>query len=92
MDSQLAELGGGVADHTHREGPNSQPDTPRSGKKGSSMEFQLEQLGLDVSKTTLPKGSSKELSLQARSVLGRLPDLSFMGHVDRVEKTTHYSS
>ena len=54
------------------------------------MESQLELLGLDVSKTTLPKGSSTELSLSARSVLGRLPELSFMQHRDRLEKTTHF--
>ena len=66
-----------------------QPDTPRNTKK--TVELQLQELGLDVSKTTLPKGKPGELSLSARTLLGRLPDLSFMLLVDKVEDKTNYA-
>lgn len=90
MDSQLAELGGGGEAAASEEG-HSQPNTPRSAKRlQNSMESQLELLGLDVSKTTTVKTSSKELSLSARSVLGRLPDLSFMTLRSKMEKRTLY--
>ena len=89
MDSQLAELGGGASDETT---PTSQPNTPRSARLQNTMESQLELLGLDVSKTTSIKTSNKELSLSARSVLGRLPDLSFMSLSDKMEKRTLYFS
>lgn len=78
---------------------NSSPvTTPRPGsaggggkRTGSNFEHQLQQLGLDVTKTTLlNRGSSAELSLSARSVLGRLPDLSFMLSTDKVQDTPHY--
>lgn len=90
MDSQLAELGGegGAVDDTAN---TSQLNTPRSAKRlQNSMESQLELLGLDVSKTTSVKADNKELSLSARSVLGRLPDLSFMSLRNKMEKRTLY--
>ena len=89
MDSQLASLQG---EEGGGEEAGSQPGTPQSaGRKGvTSMELQLEKLGLDVSKTTSVRGDSKELSLSARSVLGRMPDLSFMMLQDSLEKTTLY--
>lgn len=92
MDSQLASLEGEGGGGDGGAGNNSsQPSTPHSAKKGaSSMEFQLEQLGLDASKTTSVRGGSRELSLSARSVLGRMPDLSFMLLQDSLEKTTLY--
>lgn len=91
MDSQLADLGGGVS--TVQEAtPTSQPSTPHMVKKQHSMESQLEQLGLDVSKTTSVKAGSRELSLTARSVLGRLPDLSFMMLRGEMEKKALYFS
>ncbi len=90
MDSQLASLEG--EGEGQAPGGSSHPGTPHSAKKGgtTSMELQLEQLGLDVSKTTSVRGGSRELSLSARSVLGRMPDLSFMLLQDSLEKTTLY--
>lgn len=93
MDSQLVELGGegGAVNEATPTANTSQPNTPRSAKHlQNSMESQLELLGLDVSKTTSVKTSSKELSLSARSVLGRLPDLSFMSLRNKMEKRTLY--
>lgn len=95
VDSKLLELGGNSSMTSGTTSPssnNSQPSTPRSGKKQNSVEFQLLQLGLDVSKTTFTSGSSNgELSLSARSVLGRLPDLSFMLSREEIIHSTYYS-
>lgn len=94
MDSQLAELGGqegggGGGGDTQGAESSSQPNTPHTAKR-ATMESQLELLGLDVSKTTSVKAQQAELSLSARSVLGRLPDLSFMSLQDKLEKRMLY--
>ena len=95
MDSQLAELGGqepaagGGAEASAGAESSSQPSTPHTAKR-ATMESQLELLGLDVSKTTSVKAQQAELSLSARSVLGRLPDLSFMSLQDKLEKRMLY--
>lgn len=102
MDSELLELGGGsitgntgdsantVAGGDTSSQTSSQPSTPRIGKKQNSIELQLLQLGLDASKTTLTSVSSHtELSLTARSTLGRLPDLSFMLQRDKIVRSTY---
>ncbi len=89
VDSQLADLGGGKGSTSSEGDRAGQPDTPRNTKK--TVELQLQELGLDVSKTTLPKGKPGELSLSARTLLGRLPDLSFMLLVDKVEDKTNYA-
>ena len=91
VDSQLADLGGngGTSGHDDDRG-GSQPDTPRTAAK-KTVELQLRELGLDVSKTTLPKAKPGELSLSARTLLGRLPDLSFMQLPDKIEDRTNYA-
>ena len=96
MDSELLELGGagGVANNTAAaetsSQTSSQPSTPRTSKKQNSIEHQLLELGLDVSKTTLAKDQSRtELSLTARTTLGRLPDLSFMLQTDKLVHSTY---
>ena len=71
---------------------SSRPSTPLTGKKQNSIELQLLQLGLDASKTTLSSvASHAELSLTARSTLGRLPDLSFMLQEDKIVRSTYQS-
>ena len=99
MDSELLELGGSspgdstvtVAGDTSSQ-TSSRPSTPRTGKKQNSIELQLLQLGLDASKTSLANASSHtELSLTARSTLGRLPDLSFMLQRDKLVRSTYQS-
>lgn len=100
MDSELLELGGSGA--SGGDGANtaaggdtssqtsSQPSTPRTGKKQNSIELQLLQLGLDATKITFTSVSSHtELSLTARSTLGRLPDLSFMLQRDNIVRSTY---
>lgn len=95
MDSALLELGGagGVANTAAAETSSqtsSQPSTPRTGKKQNSIELQLLELGLDASKTSLAKEPSRnELSLTARTTLGRLPDLSFMLQTDKLVHSTY---
>ena len=89
MDALLADLGGGTGAALQDNVKNLQPSTPHLGTK--TVELQLQELGLDVSKTTLPKTSKSELSLSTRSLLGRLPDLSFMLLTDKVEDRTNYS-
>ena len=100
MDSELLELGGsagGDGANTTVGGDtssqtSSQPSTPRMGKKQNSIELQLLQLGLDASKMTFTSASSHtELSLTARSTLGRLPDLSFMLQRDKIVRSTYQS-
>ena len=76
MDSELVELGGTepTADAT----PKS-PNTPGSRvTRLSSVEQQLVRLGLDTSKTTLASAPLTEMSISARLVYDRLPDMSFM--------------
>lgn len=73
---------------------SSQPSTPRMGNRQNSIELQLLQLGLDASKTTFTSTSASshtELSLTARSTLGRLPDLSFMLQGDKIVHSTYQS-
>ena len=101
MDSELLELGdastggstnsAGTGDTSSQ--TSSRPSTPRAGKKQNSIELQLLQLGLDASKTSLASASSSrsELSLTARSTLGRLPDLSFMLQRDKIVRSTYQS-
>lgn len=105
MDSELLELGGGgaaggsgsinVGETSPSSQSSSQPSTPRTGKKQNSIELQLLQLGLDASKTTSFANASSmhnvELSLSARSTLGRLPDLSFMLQRDKLVRSTYQS-
>jgi len=67
VDSELEEFG-----------ESSQPSTPQTAKKQNNVEFQLQQLGLDANKVSSYRGNKMELSLAARTVLGRLPELSFM--------------
>ena len=97
MDSQLLELEGR---EEGKEGPatalqssagsSSQTSTPTLPRKQPSLEQQLLQLGLDASKTSFATVSEqKELSLSSRSLLGRLPDLSFM-LADVLVQRTHY--
>lgn len=97
MDSQLLELddkeegkeGPTVALQTSA-GSSSQTSTPTLARKQPSLEQQLLQLGLDASKTSFATVSEqKELSLSSRSLLGRLPDLSFM-LADVLVQRTHY--
>lgn len=86
MDSQLKEFG--------EEEPgkiSSPPATPGLAKRQSTVEFQLKQLGLDAKKVSSFTGEKRELSLRARTVLGRLPDLSFMLTTDKVIQTHQYS-
>ena len=100
MDSQLLELEARGAGE--REGPaasqqsstssTSQPSTPALPRRQPSLEQQLLNLGLDASKTTSLYqnlvSEQKELSFSSQSVLGRLPDLSFM--LSDVLVQTHY--
>lgn len=69
VDSELKQLG--------------DTDTPGHYKevtKKATLQEQLEQLGLDTSKTTLTKTlpSEVEMSISARLVFDRLPNVSFM--------------
>ena len=105
MDTELLQLGDS-SDRQQQQPSTSPPPPPPSltspssslaGKRQRSVEQQLLQLGLDVSKTTLATSAAAagsqqggtELSLSARSVLGRLPDLSFMLSEKLVQ--SHYS-
>lgn len=69
------ELGG--AEPTRTLSPPTSPPTSAK-RKATSLEQQLERLGLDTSKTTLASTSVTEMSISARLVYDRLPDLSFM--------------
>ena len=94
MDSELLELGGSSTRHDAQTGEtssqtSSQPSTPHAGRKQNSIELQLLQLGLDASKTSFANSSHTELSLTARSTLGRLPDLSFMLQQDKLVRSTY---
>ena len=103
MDTELLQLGDS-SDRQQQQPSTSPPPPPPltspsslAGKRQRSVEQQLLQLGLDVSKTTLATSAAAagnqqggtELSLSARSVLGRLPDLSFMLSEKLVQ--SHYS-
>ena len=91
-DGANSAAAGGGADTPSQPQPSSRPSTPRTGKKQNSIELQLLQLGLDASKTTIASASSHaELSLTARSTLGRLPDLSFMLQGDKIVRSTYQS-
>lgn len=97
MDSQLLELDDreegkeeSAAALQTSAGSSSQTSTPTLARKQPSLEQQLLQLGLDASKTSFATVSErKELSLSSRSLLGRLPDLSFM-LADVLVQRTHY--
>lgn len=96
MDSELLELGGSAGhdaavEHTSSTSQaSSQPSMPHTGKKQNSIELQLLQLGLDATKTSFANAlSHAELSLTARSTLGRLPDLSFMLQRDKLVQSTY---
>lgn len=69
------ELGG--AEPARTLSPPTSPLTSAK-RKVTSLEQQLERLGLDTSKTTLASTSVTEMSISARLVYDRLPDLSFM--------------
>jgi hypothetical protein len=91
-NTEAPAVGGGGGDKSSTQQTSSQPSTPRIGKKQNSIELQLLQLGLDASKTTLSSvASHAELSLTARSTLGRLPDLSFMLQGDKIVRSTYQS-
>ncbi len=78
IDSQILELEGRTEDVSQHP-PSSSPSTLSSPRRENSVEQQLLQLGLDVSKTTIVSSSQQnELSLSARTVLGQLPELTFM--------------
>lgn len=86
MDSKLQEFGEGKG-----EKPTSQPSTPGLGKRQNTVELQLQQLGLDANKVSSFTGERRELSLGARTVLGRLPELTFMLATDRIVQAQQYS-
>lgn len=87
-----AAVAGGDTSSAQQTSSSSRSSTPRMGKKQNSIELQLLQLGLDASKTTLSSvASHAELSLTARSTLGRLPDLSFMLQGDKIVRSTYQS-
>jgi len=91
VDDQLADLGQ-TSTRSKSSNEDGSADNQRGAKKTmETMEVQLQELGLDVSKTTLPKGKTGELSLSARTLLGKLPDLSFMLHTERIEDKTNYT-
>lgn len=84
VDSELKQLGD--ADMPAQPGQN------REMMKNASLQEQLEQLGLDTSKTTLTKTlpSVAEMSISARLVFDRLPNLSFMLH-DTLSLVDHHT-
>ena len=87
-----AAVAGGDTSSVQQTSSSSRSSTPQIGKKQNSIELQLLQLGLDASKTTLSSMvSHAELSLTARSTLGRLPDLSFMLQGDKIVRSTYQS-
>ncbi len=86
VDSKLQEFGEGEKEKT-----SSQPSTPGLVKRQNTVELQLQQLGLDANKVSSFTGKRRELSLGARTVLGQLPELSFMLATDRVVQTHQYS-
>ncbi len=83
MDSKLQEFG--------KEEGEKQPSTPGLSKKQNTVELQLQQLGLDANKVSSFTGERRELSLAARTVLGRLPELTFMLATDKIVQTQQYS-
>ncbi len=85
MDTKLQEFG-------EEEKPRSQPSTPGIAKKqNNTVELQLQQLGLDANKVSSFTGERQELSLAAQTVLGRLPELTFMLATDRVVQAQQYT-
>lgn len=91
-NSAAVAMGGDTSSAQQTSSSSSRPSTPLTGKKQNSIELQLLQLGLDASKTTLSSvASHAELSLTARSTLGRLPDLSFMLQEDKIVRSTYQS-
>ena len=91
MDSELEALGGA---HLPPTSPPRSPHTQghRVITKMTSFEQQLERLGLDTSKTTLAPTlpAAAEMSISARLVFDRLPDLSFMLQDSLVEDRQSY--
>ena len=76
MDSELEQLGdAGLM-------PNPQPQYPRTDwcREKASFQEQLELLGLDTTKTSLASTlpAQSEMSISARLVFDRLPNVSFM--------------
>ena len=75
MDSELEQLGDGDV-------PTLQPPSTHTEqhREVASFQEQMKQLGLDTSKTTLAATASTvaEMSISARLVFDRLPNLSFM--------------
>ena len=86
VDPNLKEFGEG-----RKKKADSRPSTPQTAKKQNTVELQLQQLGLDANKVSSFTGGNRELSLAARTVLGRLPELSFMLKTDGVVQTNQYS-
>ena len=83
MDSELMALGGGEVVGTL---PSSSPPTSVN---RTTLEQQLELLGLDTSKTTLGSSSVTEISISTRLAYNRLPDLCFMTS-DTIVKNVQY--
>ena len=84
MDSELMALGGGEIVGFL---PSNSP--PTSADRRTTLEQQLEQLGLDTSKTTLGSSSVTEISISTRLTYDRLPDLCFMTS-DTIVKNVPY--
>ena len=78
MDSELEQLGGG--DVLALQPPSTNTEQYREVANNTSFHEQMKQLGLDTSKTTLAATASTvtEMSISARLVFDRLPNLSFM--------------
>lgn len=98
-DSQLLELEKQES-VTRSDGPAAQSKSPPTSpngaqRRGGNFERQLFRLGLDASKTSAfsagaaaaATGGRRELSLTARTVLGRLPDLAYMLSESLVERS-----
>lgn len=93
VDSKLVEFSdhGNNRETDRNGGSRSQPSPPEGSKRNNSVQLQLLQLGLDANKVSTFTSSRKELSLDARSILGRLPDLSFMLPTDTLVQSAKYS-
>ena len=92
VDSELEQLG----DHDFYMAPSSgsqNDDQNKEVDKKASFQEQLQQLGLDTSKTTFTTAdvpATLEMSISARLVLDRLPNLSFMLQDTLVAVDHHY--
>ena len=78
MDSELEQLGDGAVPALQP--PSTQTEQYKEVAGNASFHEQMKQLGLDTSKTTLAATPSTvtEMSISARLIFDRLPNLSFM--------------